>query len=184
MKRNQNLVPYQQRGPPGSQLQTFFIPCAGTRDSRRAGTRVTVLSPARVTRVVTGTAEPETELGSCLEGLMSGSASQIIPRGSQLHRLVTFLSVLFVCDGCCCCCRCCCGVMMLLDCAVDRVQLGWRSDTAVTQGLTDLVSVYLWLDCGGLGSGQGLTHCSLQISHHWFSVSRGQGNGSYCQCHF
>ena len=119
-KIKQNLDPYQHRGPPGSQLQTFFMPGGGTRDSGRAGTRVTVLSPARVTRVVTGTAEPETELGSGLGGLMRGSASQIMPRGSQLHRLVTFLNVLFVC----CCCRCCCGVMMLLDCAVDRVQLG------------------------------------------------------------
>ena len=90
------------------------MPWVGTRDSGRAGTRVTVLSPARVTRVVTATAEPDTELGSGLEGLISGSVSQIIPRGSQLQRLVTFLNVLFVC-GCCCCC-CCCGVMMLLDC--------------------------------------------------------------------
>ena len=108
------IQPYQQRGPPGSQLQTFFMPCTGTRGSGRAGTRVTVLSPARVTRVVTGTEEPEP--GSGRAGLIRGSDSQIMPRGSQLHRLFTFLNVLFVCCCCSCCCRCCCGVMMLLEC--------------------------------------------------------------------
>ena len=51
-------------------------------------------------------------------------------------------------------------------------------------GLCD--SVYLWLRSvrrTGPRTRTG-THCWLQISHHWFSVSRGQANGSYCQCHF
>ena len=134
------LFSYQQRGPPGSQLQTFFMPCVGRRDSESGGTRVTVLSPARVTRVVTGPEEPETEVGSGLGGLMRGSVSQSTPRGSQLHRLITVLIVLFLF---CCCCICCCGVMMLLGCG--QGPAGLTESHCCHRDWPVLVSVYLWL---------------------------------------